>query len=67
MVDAIIKANHNLKTSNNGGDWEMVGKDIKSLQALIDKLEVVSKEEKKKTDIITQENTNQVVLDNSDV
>ena len=36
-----IKANKNLSESTNNNDWEMMGKDLKSLQELIQKLEVV--------------------------
>lgn len=50
LIEAIIKANENLTESNQNGDWEMVGKDIKKLQELIDSLEKVKKEDKKKTE-----------------
>lgn len=43
LVDAIIKANENLETSNNTNDWEMIGKDMKKLQELIQKLEELRK------------------------
>lgn len=48
LVNAIIKANNNLQASNNHNDWEMIGKDMKRLQDLIKKLEVVYEEEKRK-------------------
>lgn len=48
LVTAIIKANKNLQTSTDNSDWEMMGKDMKKLQELITKLEVVQKEEKEK-------------------
>lgn len=47
LVNAIIKANNNLTNSNNSDNWEMIGKDIKKLQELINKLEVVVEENKK--------------------
>lgn len=50
LVEAIIKANANLENSSSNNDWEMIGKDLKKLQELIDKLEVLQ-EEKKKEDI----------------
>ncbi len=47
LVDAIIKANTNLTTSSNNNDWEMIGKDLKKLQELINKLETLQEEKKK--------------------
>lgn len=57
LIEAIIKANENLTESNKNGDWEMVGKDIKKLQELIDSLEKVKQEEDKKK--MEQEKTSQ--------
>jgi hypothetical protein len=48
LVEAIIKANNNLEDSSNNNDWEMIGKDLKKLQELIDKLEVLKEDEDKK-------------------
>ena len=48
LISAIIKANKNLEKSTNSKDWEMMGKDVKKLQGLIDKLEKLQAEEKKK-------------------
>ena len=48
LISAIIKANKNLENSTNSKDWEMMGKDVKKLQELIDKLEKIQAEEKKK-------------------
>ena len=45
LIKAIIKSNGNLKDSVSNGNLEMVGKDIKKLQDLIDKLDKVVKEE----------------------
>ncbi len=47
LVDAVIKANGNLKESTSNGDYEMMGKDIQRLQSLIDQLENVVEEDKK--------------------
>lgn len=47
LVKAIIKANNNLKESTTNGNFEMMGKDIKKLQELIDKLNKVIEEEQK--------------------
>lgn len=48
LLQIIIKANNNLKQSNESNDWEMVGKDIKKLQELINKLETLVEEENAK-------------------
>lgn len=48
LTEAIIKANKNLNASNESNDWEMVGKDIKKLQELINKLETLVEEENAK-------------------
>ena len=45
LIEAIIKANKNLKESSNNQDWEMMGKDIKKLQDLITSLEQLKEEE----------------------
>ena len=47
LIDAIIKANENLKQSNENNNWEMIGKDMGKLQELINKLEVLVEEESK--------------------
>ena len=51
IIEAIIKANKNLTNSMNSKNWEIIGSDIKTLQELIDKLEVQKKkdDEQKKT------------------
>ena len=46
LIEAIIKANNNLTDSSNNKDWEMMGKDIKKLQELINSIEKIKKEEK---------------------
>ena len=67
LIEAIIKANGNLTESNKNGDWEMVGKDIKKLQELIDSLEKLKEEEdKKKTDLDKTNTTGQVQEDEKD-
>ncbi len=47
LIDAIIKANNNLTESNQNNDWEMVGKDLKRLQELINSLETMREEQEK--------------------
>ena len=46
LIDAIIKANKNLTESSNNNDWEMMGKDIKKVQELINSIEKVKKDDK---------------------
>ena len=48
LIDAIIKANKNLDESKENADLEMVGKDVTKLQELIEKLDKLVKEEKRK-------------------
>lgn len=50
LVQAIIKANNNLKESTQINDWEMIGKDTKKLQELINKLQEVKEELDKKNE-----------------
>lgn len=45
LINAIVRANNNLSTSNQSNDWEMMGKDIQRLQALIQKLEEAAEKE----------------------
>ena len=49
LIQAIVKANNNLKTSTQSNDWEQIGKDTKRLQNLINRLEEVKKEIDKKS------------------
>ena len=65
LINAIIKANNNLTNSNNSDNWEMIGKDIKKLQELINKLETVVQEENKnkENNVEKQINTN-IVTEN---
>ena len=46
LIDAIIKANKNLKDSVDSADWELIGADLQRLQEYIDQLEKVTEEEK---------------------
>ena len=46
VIDEIIKANNNVKNSTENNDLEMMGKDLASLQALIDQLEELVTEQK---------------------
>lgn len=60
IIETIIKANKNLTTSNGSNDWEMMGKDIKKLQELIDKLELLVNEENAKNVNEEIKNTNTI-------
>ena len=53
LIDAIIRANDNLKDSSQNGDWTMMGKDMDKLQTLIEQLNKLVEEKKKEE----QENT----------
>lgn len=65
LIEAIIKANKNLTESNQNNDWEMMGKDVKKLQELIDSLEKVKeKEDKKKEEL--QKNNNDGITNRTD-
>ena len=44
LMEAIIKANNNLKQSSENSNWEMIGKDMSKLQELITKLEKLKKQ-----------------------
>ena len=46
VINEIIKANNNVKNSTENNDLEMMGKDLASLQALIDQLEELVTEQK---------------------
>ncbi len=68
LVEAIIKANGNLENSANNNDWEMIGKDLKKLQELINKLEVLQEEKNKQEEqnkINSNNITNSVNIVNS--
>lgn len=47
LIDFLIRANKNLDQSTNSNDWEMMGKDVKKLQEIINKLEEIRDLEKK--------------------
>ena len=43
LINSIIKANKNLKESMDSNNFEMIGKDLSSLETLIDQLEILQK------------------------
>ena len=60
LVDAVIKANNNLKESTSNSDYEMMGKDIKRLQDLINQLENVVEEERIESNTIEENSVNDI-------
>lgn len=57
LVEAVIKANNNLKESNNANDWSQIGRDIEALQALINQLEKAKEDSKKENNNLVTNNT----------
>lgn len=53
LIKSIIKANKALKESTGNNDYEVIGKDIKQLQTLIDKLEELENQEGKEEEKTT--------------
>ena len=65
IIDEIIKANKNVENSTQNKDWEMIGKDMSSLQSLIDRLEeLVTEQKKEEKEESKDENTNTMLDDN---
>ena len=60
LIDAVIKANNNLTESTSNSDYEMMGKDIKRLQDLINQLENVVEEERIESNTIEENNVNDI-------
>ena len=65
VIEALVKANKNLTDSNKNNDWEMVGKDVKKLQELVDTLEKVKAEEDKKKEELEKKTSNTTNTANS--
>lgn len=61
IIEAIIKANKNLTESNVNNDWEMMGKDVKKIQELIETLEKVKTEEDKKKEELEKKTQNESI------
>ena len=61
LVQAIIKANGNLKESTSNSDFEMIGKDIQRLQDLIDSLQKLVEEQEKEQEKENKDNDNTIV------
>lgn len=60
LMEAIIKANNNLKQSSENSNWEMMGKDMTKLQELITKLEKLKKQLDKDSNKNNSVNENKV-------
>ena len=67
LINTIIKANNNLTTSNESNDWEMMGKDVKKLQELIQKLEKLVEEENKAKNKIENQTKDNTIVDENDI
>ncbi len=65
LIEAIIKANNDLKKSSGNGNWEMLGKDMSKLQELITKLETMKKEEEKNNKNETSDTIKSNTIDNN--
>ena len=71
LIDSIIKANNNLKESMDSNNFEMIGKDLTSLENLIDQLEVLQKKNKEndsslKLDIFNNEDDDENTVKNKE-
>lgn len=62
LIKSIIKANKDLKESTANSDYEIMGKDIKQLQTLIDKLEELQNKESNKNKENNNENSNGLTI-----
>lgn len=65
LIDAIIKANKNLDESSSNNDWEMMGKDIKRLQDLIEMLEQLKKQTREQNKIFENNVVTNYTIENS--
>ena len=67
LVEAIIRANENLKESTSNSDYEMMGRDIQRLQDLIEQLETAYTEEQEENKILENELLEENVVESNDV
>ena len=68
IIESIIRANENLKSSTESNDWSLIGQDIESLQKLIEKLQTLKEEESSKNvenSNSIEENIQNVVYNNN--
>ena len=59
LIEEIINANNNLKNSLKTNNWEMFGKDLATLEELINKLEIMYKEENEE-EIVEEQIENEI-------
>ena len=64
LVKEIIKSNQNVKNSFQSGNWKLYGEDMQTLTNLIDQLQTVSEENKKKENEANTEMNNTNIIDN---
>lgn len=65
LINQIIKANKNLEESNSSNNWEMIGKDMATLQSLIKQLEETYAPGKEKINEDINNISNEVSIDNN--
>ena len=66
LVNAIVKANQNVKDSSKNSDWRLFGEDMQTLTNLIDQLEVlVAEQEKENENTNVTENENVILNENT--
>ena len=53
VIESIIKANNNLKSSSESNNWSLMGQDIEKLQELINRLETLKAEQDAKMELET--------------
>ena len=67
LIDAIVKANNNLKESTGNKDWELIGSDMEKLQSLIDSLEQKKKEQDENEKEEKQNKSNNSVINDNTI
>ncbi len=64
LIDSVIKANNNLTESLTANNFEMIGKDITSLQAIINQLQTARQNELEEQEKLNKELENQINSNN---
>ena len=65
LVNDIIKANKNVKSSSKNSDWKLFGEDMQKLTGLVDQLENVVKQDEANTTNSTSNSTANTVVSNN--
>ena len=61
LVNAIVKANQNVKDSSKNADWRLFGEDMQTLTNLIDQLEkLVEEQEQENNNMNPEQNVNEI-------